>query len=56
MKLLYNTPEEVTEKQYNIVMSKLGGVCAGQRDGEKFYLKLLLTKYKKHVLNLIQNN
>ncbi len=56
MKLDYDTTEQVTEKQYNAIMSKLGSVCAGVRDGDIFYIKLWLTKYRKYVLDLIKNN
>lgn len=56
MNLEYDTPQEVTEKQYNAVMSKLSGICAGQIQDGKYYIKLWLTKYRKYVLQIITEN
>ena len=56
MELKYNTPIEVNQKQYNICMSRHHGICAGRKDGDKYYIKVLLMKYAKDVDRDLINN
>ena len=54
MNIKYNTPIEVTEKQYNLIMNNLKGVCAGRKettdDGvNKYFVKVLFMKFSKDV-------
>jgi hypothetical protein len=55
MEILYNTPIEVTQKQYNICMNTLSGIVAGRFDNGKYYIKVLLMKYKKEVKRVLTN-
>jgi hypothetical protein len=49
MTIQYNTPIEVNQKQYGICMSRHHGICAGRKDGDKYYIKVLFMKYVKEV-------
>ncbi len=56
MKLEYDIPEEVTEKQFRAVMANCGGLLCGKQENGKFLIKLWLTKYRSYVLNIIDKN
>lgn len=49
----YDTPTEVTEKQFKIIMTDLSGTCAGKKIDGKFFIKLWVMKYKQDILNII---
>lgn len=49
MEIKYDTPIEVNQKQYNMCMSRYNGICAGRKDGDKYYIKVLFMKYAKDV-------
>jgi hypothetical protein len=55
MEIIYNTPIEVTQRQYNICMNNLSGIVAGRFCDGKFYIKVLLMKYKKEVNQVLTN-
>ena len=55
MEIIYNKPIEVTQRQYNICMNTLSGIVAGRIDDGKYYIKVLLMKYKKNVKNVLTN-
>ena len=56
MEIKYNIPIEVNQKQYCICMTKHHGICAGRKDGDKFYIKVLFMKYAKDVERDLINN
>lgn len=41
----YDTPFEVTQKQYNAIMSNCQGIVAGREESGRYYIKIWLTKY-----------
>jgi hypothetical protein len=49
MEIKYDTPIDVNQKQYNVCMSRHHGICAGRKDGDKYYIKVLFMKYAKDV-------
>jgi hypothetical protein len=49
MDLKYDTPVEVSKKQYDVCMRLHSGVCAGRTENGKYYIKVLLMKYVKEV-------
>lgn len=49
MEIKYDTPIEVNQAQYNVCMSRHKGICAGRKDGDKYYIKVLLMKYADEV-------
>ena len=51
--ILYDTPFEVTEIQYNTIMSKCAGIVAGRNDGDKFYIKVWLMRYLPYIKKLL---
>ena len=59
MNIRYNVPIEVTEKQYNLIMNNLQGVCAGRKEttnGEtKHFIKVLFMKFSKDVKRILKN-
>jgi len=56
MEIKYDTPIEVTQKQYNICMSRHHGICAGRKDGNKYFIKVLFMKYADEVAEVLKNN
>ena len=56
MKIQYNTPIEVNQTQYNICMRRHHGICAGRKDGDKYFIKVLFMKYVKEVEKDLINN
>jgi len=49
MELLYNVPIEVTRTNYNIIMGRYPGVCAGREENGKCYVMLWLTSYRNEI-------
>lgn len=50
----YDTPIEVTEKQYTEITRLLAGCVASKKEGGKYYIKLWLMQFKlklEHYLN-----
>ena len=41
MKIIYNIPIEVNQKQYNVCMNTLSGIVAGRVADGKYYIKVL---------------
>lgn len=56
MEIKYNTSIEVNQKQYGICISKYHGICAGRKDGNKYFIKVLFMKYAKDVERDLINN
>ena len=56
MKIRYNTPIEVNQKQYGICMSRHHGICAGRTENGKYFIKVLFMKYVKEVETDLINN
>jgi hypothetical protein len=56
MEIKYNTQIEVNQKQYNICMNRYSGICAGRKDGDKYYIKVLLMKYANQVARDLEAN
>jgi hypothetical protein len=54
-KLIYNTPIEVNQKQYNFCMSKFNGICAGRQENGKYFIKILFMKYHKEVEQFLKD-
>jgi hypothetical protein len=55
MKIIYNIPIEVNQKQYNVCMNTLSGIVAGRVEDGKYYIKVLLMRYKKNIKRLLNN-
>ena len=55
MTIVYDTPIEVTEKQYGILMSGFQGIVAGREEGNKFFIKVMLMKYSKLIHKLLES-
>jgi hypothetical protein len=49
MEIKYNTPIEVTEKQYRKLMTECAGIVAGRKENGKYYIKVWLMKYAGYV-------
>ncbi len=49
MKIEYNKPIEVTQKQYGRIMTELKGVCAGKVENGKYFIKVWIMSWKKNV-------
>ncbi len=56
MKLEYDIPEEVTEKQFRALIPRCGGIICGRKEGDKYFIKLWLTKYREHIKKIINAN
>jgi hypothetical protein len=56
MEIKYNTSIEVSQKQYGIIMNRHHGICAGRREGDKYFIKVLFMKYAKDVETDLINN
>lgn len=55
LKIEYDQQFEVTKEEYKFLMDKFAGIVAGREEGEKFYCKVLLFKYAKHVEIALKN-
>lgn len=51
VEIKYNTPIEVSEKEYPVLMASFREIIAGRKDEAtgKYYIKLWLMKYKKQL-------
>ena len=49
MKIEYNKPIEVTQRQYGRIMTELKGVCAVKVENGKYYIKVWIMSWKKNV-------
>jgi hypothetical protein len=56
MEIKYDTSIEVSQKQYGICMSRYHGICAGRREGDKYFIKVLFMKFAKDVETYLINN
>lgn len=56
MKIELDTPIEVSETQYYILMHNMQGVIAGRKDGDRYFIKCWLMRYKNIVEKIINNN
>lgn len=54
MTLQYDTPIEVSQRAYALLMNDLSGVCAGRQHQGKFYVKIWIMEYKKEVKQIIE--
>jgi len=52
----YDTPVEVTEKQYRELTNKFSGIIAGRKEDGKFYIKLWMMKYKFLIEEILNRN
>lgn len=52
----YDTPVEVTQKQYNAVMLICGGLVAGSVIDGKHYIKVWMMKYSPYVQQVLNNS
>ena len=50
----YNQPILVEKEIYIIFMTKLSGIVAGRIDGDKYYIKLMVGRYKDYVNKLFK--
>lgn len=51
----YDTPFEVTEKQYGTVMNRCSGLVCGRRSEGKFYIKLWMIQYRDYVEKVLNH-
>lgn len=49
IEIKYDTPIEVTQKQYNAIMQNCEGIVSGREESGKYYIKVWLTKYSNIV-------
>jgi hypothetical protein len=49
----YDTSVEVTERIYNQCRIHLGGVMAVRKEGNKYYVKLMLSTYREAVEQIL---
>lgn len=55
MIIKYDTPIEVSEREYGILMNAFGQIIAGRKDEDgKFWIKLWLMRYKKDLIGYIK--
>ena len=47
--IIYNVPVEVNQEQYNILMNIFSGIVAGRKTNDKYFIKVLIPNYTKHV-------
>jgi hypothetical protein len=52
-KITYNTPIMVTETQYNTIMRKYAGSCAGRETNGLYYIMLWVPCYKQEIEKLL---
>ncbi len=56
MKIEYNKPIEVTQKQYGRIMTELKGVCAGKVENGRYYIKVWIMSWKKNVQLILETS
>lgn len=55
MTIRYNTPIEVSEKHYRILVKEFAGVlCHKEKEG-KFYIKVWLMQYSKYIKQVLNS-
>lgn len=55
MEFKYDVPQEVTKEQYEAMMHKLSGLVAGRISEGKYFIKLMMPKYKDYVENFFKS-
>ena len=53
MKIGYDIPITVTEKQYRHLMKEFGGTVAGREENGKYYIKVWLMCYAEQVQRVL---
>lgn len=53
-KIKYDQEFEVSEAQYNVIMNKLDGTCAGRKADGKFFVKLWVMSCKKYIEQVLE--
>jgi hypothetical protein len=53
IKIKYDTPIEVSKKQYDIIINDFSGVVAHRTENGKYFVKVLLMKYSKFIKQII---
>lgn len=56
MEILYNVKTEVTKKQFEELKRNASGICAFQKQNDKYFIKVLFSKYKSYVQQIIDMN
>lgn len=51
--LQYDTPIEVTKRQYDIIMNDYAGTCFGREENGKYYIKLASRGFKKIIERIL---
>lgn len=54
IEIKYDTPIEVTEKQYKRLMNECSGIVAGRQEGGRFYIKVWAMRYVNYVRRIIK--
>jgi hypothetical protein len=54
MQIKFNTPIEVSAKQYGRIMTELKGVCAGRVVDGKYFIKVWLMSWSKNVQCILE--
>jgi hypothetical protein len=53
IKIIYDTPIEVTESQYKMLMNKFCSIIAGREENGKYFIKLWVMRYKDSIKNFL---
>jgi len=56
MEIVYDKKTEVTKNQFKALKRDADGICAFRTEREKFFIKLLIPKYKNYVQSIIKNS
>ncbi len=51
---MYDTVIEVKKDQYKIITNNFCGVIAHNQVGEKYFIKIWITKYSNQIMRLIE--
>lgn len=54
--VMYDTPIEVPKHKYDQLMKFYAGIVAGQKDKDKYYIKVFVMKYAKDIERIINSN
>lgn len=55
IEIKYDQEIEVSKTQYDIIMGKLAGVCAGRIVDGKHFIKVWVMSYKKIIEQVLEN-
>lgn len=55
IKIKYDTPIEVSEKQYRHIMKEFAGLVAGRVDKGKYYIKVWGMKYAPMIAHVLKS-